>query len=147
MTARKLLDAFKVQDEDVVISDAEDCPDEPTVKAVYHEKVEDLVVWTNEEWARITGFSCIEEDFFEGPLIRVHSDHGKTLDMQLYAGRCLDGKEEVPFSKDVPDEERHCATITEMSKHSICRTVYGDTDSIFVLFDSTHLEGEAMRVA
>ena len=52
-------------------------------------------------------------------------------------------------STQVPDNERNVDTALKMVKHNFCVTVYGDTDSIFTFFDSSHLKdlGQPMRVA
>lgn len=101
-------------------------------------------VWTDAQWDDVTGVSRVRRDYIDGDLIRFHTTKGKTLDMQNFKTRILNGA-----AQKTPVKKRNVEEAIQLSKENICSVVYGDTDSIFVLYDSTHLKhlGQPMRVA
>lgn len=152
MTAAKLLAAHKITlDEECSGGDKRFLPlEEPPDLQTPVVEVDDcgLKCWTSEKWATIVGFSRVRRDYIEGDLIRVHTDHGTTLDMTHYRAKVL-GLQQCRYTRStqVGEKDRTCETALEMAEKNICTTVYGDTDSIFLLYDTSHLEGEDMRCA
>jgi hypothetical protein len=105
-----------------------------------------LSIWTTAKWTTITGLSLNEA----GPLgkIQVHVAAGEILTMRNLRERVLAQRAPVK-SVDVPKEKRTADTAIAMCRANGVAVVYGDTDSIFLLYDSSHLAhlGRSMRVA
>lgn len=135
LTGRKLLGALGTAPADV-----------PLAPATAPVACDELVTWTSAGWEPVVAVSRKREPFFPGvDLLCFHSPRGRTLDMQAYACRALDAP--AVRSTDVPEAERTSETAIRLAGQNLCTTVYGDTDSVFLLIDSRHLRGTTMRVA
>lgn len=90
LTAEELLGMFNLWDKDKgCINDGklplQEPVDERTPVVAVDGAACGLAMWTDEEWATITGFSRVRRNYIEGDLIRVHSDKGSTLNMNHYS--------------------------------------------------------------
>lgn len=96
-----------------------------------------FLVWTDEEWQPIVGFDYEPATNY----VKVCSPVGKTLDYSNLKGRTN------AYSVNVPVLLRTAKNAIEMSKKHFSVAVYGDTDSVFILFDSSHLQhkGKVMQ--
>jgi DNA polymerase elongation subunit (family B) len=103
-----------------------------------------LSIWTTAKWTTITEISLNPE----GDKIRVHVAAGEILTMRNLRERVLAQRAPVK-SVNVPKEKRTADTAIAMCRANGVAVVYGDTDSIFLLYDSSHLAhlGRSMRVA
>ena len=132
MTAAKLLAAHKITlDEECCDGDKRFLPlEEPPDLQTPVVEVDDcgLKCWTSEKWATIVGFSRVRRDYIEGDLIRVHTDHGTTLDMTHYRAKVL-GLQQCRYTRStqVKEKDRTCETAIEMAEKNVCTTVYGDS--------------------
>lgn len=99
------------------------------------EKRDNLYIYGDQEWTQITGFNVREDGYVE-----VLLEKGSILNMHHLHGR------DTAYSKDVPKEQRTADYAIALSKRCFSVVIYGDTDSIFVLFDCSHLEGKALKM-
>ncbi len=118
--------------------------------------ISNLHVWTfpddrskDVQWAKIIGFSRVKRYYMgEEDLIRIHTDHGTTLDMNHYNFQIGLIENFYIYNLTIFDTEGEGSVPTaQHPDHKMCTVVYGDTDSLFCLIGAKHLKQQAQKIA